>query len=968
MKLREPLKIGFLLGLALLLALLGAGRFKGSPVVLAVGILLVLAAVWALKLNRVFAGLAIFLILVGFWEFKWKPQYRPYYEQGVAYYQKGRYLDALNEFTTAYNIDSNKLDVILMMGWANLKLKHFEEARFYFERAIIIDPRTEEAQMGAAFVALETGRGTLDVKLLNKILGKRGGDPNARILAAGALVQEGSNLEAAAIYRDLVNDRSYGHAAQVALEELYGLKGFASDRAPEAMPEVKRPAQTQVRYRAAEGAMWQLGRNGWEKMYVDGINLGPEAPGYHPSSMPTDGEMYATWVQQAAQLNANVVRAYTLLPPAFYRAFKHYLDQGGKLMLYQQVWVSNPPNKDLYDDKFMEEMRAEIRYAVDALHGRGNVRPKKARGSGLYLTDVSSQVGAILLGSELSADVVARANVINAGKTKYDGKYISISNGDPAEVWYAQMLDYLVSYETETYNWQHPVAIADPPTSNPARPTEAKMSVKPAFYAGLFAAYAVFPYYPEMVMRDPQFLRARDSEGPNPVYGYLRDLRAKLPYPLVVSAVGIPSSIGIVHFQATGWNQGGHSEDEQAEILTRLVRGVREAGCAGGLVFELMDEWYKDDWVRQGFKRPAERAPLWLNDMDPAERYGLIGYRTRRWALFAGNPAAWEGQQKLYGGGALTPSGDGYDADRTIRSVDGATDEGYLYLRINLDCLDCTPGKRDGKTHWDKAAFAVAINTLPGRAGIRRLPFGNVSIVSGANFLLYLGGPAQSKLLVADNYNPFEVAPRADLLPGELQVVYRRGFAPSLKDGGSFVEMAVQPNSRQLAQGPGAPPGQNYSFSVLRYGNGNPAAPDYNSLAQWYADVKGKAILVRIPWAQLLVADPSGYQVFSGYGDQTGVRVATSATLEVSVFALKPGEPAGDLGRMTVVSALPAPAAGRIQTPQGVTWKRWDSVVPERYLKKAYFALQKTFSRTSSSAGTLQKPVGRASALSAGME
>lgn len=894
--------------------------------------------------NRVLIGLALFLTLVGFWEFRWKPQYRPHYEEGVSYYQAGKYPEALNAFGRAYQIAPNSLDVIMMMGWANFKLHRYEEARFYFDRAIRIDPRTEEAQIGAAFVSLETGRGKLESSLLKKIWGRRGGDANVRILAAGAMVQDGNYIEAAAIYHDLVNDRNYGHAAQVALEELYGLKGFANDRVPVTLPEVIRPAQTQVRYRAAEGAMWQLERNGWEKMYVNGISLGPEAPGYDPAAMPNDGEMYSTWLQQAAQLNANVIRTYTLLPPAFYRAFRHHIDQGGKLLLYQQVWVRNPPNKDLYDDNFVEEMQAEIRYVVDALHGRGSVPSKKARGSGLYVNDVSSQVGAILLGSEMNAEVAVHTNIINTGKTRFDGKYISIVNADPAEVWYAQMLDYLITYETETYNWQHPVAIVDPPASDPALPTEAKVSVKPALYAGLFASYAVFPYFPDPVWRSPQFLNARDSEGPNPVYGYLRALRAKLSYPLVVSAVGIPSSIGIKRFQATGWNQGGHSEQEQAEILKRLVRGVREAGCAGALVFELIDEWYKDDWVKPGFKHSAERSSLWLNDMDPAERYGLIGYRTKGWKLFAGNPAEWEGQPKLYGGGALTPGGDGFDADRTIRSVQGATDEGYLYLRINLDCLDCASGKRDGKAHWDKAAFAVAINTLPGKAGIRRLPFGDLSIVSGANFLLYLGEPSQSRLLVADNYNPFELEPDSDL-PSELRVAYRRGFAPSLKDGGSFVEMAVHPKSQQSAQGPSASPGQNYSFSLLGFGNGNPAAPDYNSLAEWYADVKAKAILVRIPWAQLLVADPSELAVFAGSADQTGVRIATTPKLEVSVFALKPGEPGGDLGRMTVVSALPAPVAGRITTPQSITWKRWDAMVPvpERYLKKAYYAVQETF-------------------------
>ena len=914
--------------------------------------------------NRVLIGIALIFTLVGMWEFRWKPQYRPLYENGVAAYQRGDYPRALNELQSAYAIAPNSLDVIMMLGWANLKLHRYEEARFYFERAIRIDPRTEEAQIGAAFVALETGRGRLEPAVLGKVMGHRGGDPNVRILAAGALVQEGKNLDAVGIYRDLVYDRDYGHAARVALDELYGLKGFANDRVPDNLPEAKRPSQMQVTYRAADGAMWRLEQNGWQKMYVNGVNLGPAAPGYYPSSLPNDGEMYAGWIQRSAQLNANAVRVYTLLPPSSYRAFKHYMDGGGKLSLYQQIWISPPPNNDLFDDKFIEDTRAEIRYVVDAMHGRGDVPPKKARGSGLYVTDISAQVGAYLLGGEMSAAIAAHTNVINTAKTRYDGKYLSIANGDPAEVWYVQMLDYLVSYETDTYNWQHPVALVDPPTSDPALPTESKITVKPALYAGLFASYGVFPYYPETVTKNPLYLKARDSQGSNPVYGYLRDLQSKTRYPLVVSALGIPSSLGIKRFQPTGWNQGGHSEEEQAEILTRMVRSAREAGCAGALVFELMDEWYKDDWLNQSLKYSAERAPLWLNDMDPAERYGLIGYHTRTWKLVAGEAADWAQQQTLYSSGSVSQTGDGFDASRNIRSVQAATDEGYLYLRINVECLDCGPGKREGQVHWDKTAFAVAINTLPGRAGIRRLPFGNVRIESGTDFLLVLGDPARSKLLVADNHNPLVMAPNPEQ-PSQQRLVYRKDFSPSLKDGGSFVEMGPQADTSQWPQGAGAPPGQNYSYSLMRYGNGNPSARDFNSLAEWHADVKNKAILVRIPWGKLLMSDPSSNKVFSGYADQYGVRTQSSSIMEISVFALKPGEPANDLGRMTVVAAMPGIVAGKMQAPQGISWKRWDSVAPEPYLKKAYSALQETFSKTGQRAAASP---GQATAVTAGRE
>ena len=151
--------------------------------------------------------------------------------------------------------------------------------------------------------------------------------------------------------------------------------------------------------------MWHLEHGNWQKYYVAGVNLGPGAPGFYPAAPPMDGQTYADWIRKAEQLNANTLRVYTLLPPSFYRAFKKHHENGGKISLYQQIWLPDPPNKDLYDSKFVDDFKAEIRYVVDAIHGRGDVPHRHARGSGLYTQDVSKDVGALLLGRELEGSV-----------------------------------------------------------------------------------------------------------------------------------------------------------------------------------------------------------------------------------------------------------------------------------------------------------------------------------------------------------------------------------------------------------------------------------------------------------------------------------------------------------------------------------------------------------------------------------
>jgi hypothetical protein len=940
--------------------------------------------------NRVILGMLIFFLVVGMWEFRWKPQYKPSYETGIAAYQAGKYIDALDALNRAYEIAPNAVDVIMMLGWTELKLKHFEEARFYFNRALAIDPRTEEARIGVSFVAVETGRGELDARLLGKILKGRSGDPNLRILMAAALANEGKEYEAARTYRDLLSDQHYGNAAKVALNQIYGLEGFAGAKMSEELPPVNRPLKMQVPYRAGEGKFWRWEKDAWSPFYIAGVDLGPSAPGFSPGSPPQDGTLYTGWIKDAAALNANVLRTYTLLPPSFYRAYKRYLDGGGKMTLLQQIWIGDPPNRDLYAPKFYNETKAEIRYVIDAIHGRGEVPPKRSRGSGIYDNDISAGIAGLLFGREIEPSVAMRTNIVNVGKSRYSGRYISIDSGTATEVWFAEMMDYVVAYETQTYNWQHPLALANWPPLDPLNhPTEsstleevkfrirrgedmelpkgfeddadvvsideAKLRPSPAFQAGLYASYHVYPYFPDFLLFDPKYLKARDSVGINPMFGYLQDLRSHIPWPLVISEYGIPTSIGISHFHPYGWHHGGQTEEAQAQILTRMTHSIREAGCAGSVMFELVDEWYKHNWLTADFENPMDRSMLWLNDLDPEKRYGLIGYHTSKWRLFAGDDSAWIGAQKLYS--TSLPARPDESGPR-LRNAEVAGDEGYLYLRLSLTCVDCrSRTARKATAVGPDRAYAVGINTLPRLAGIQQLPFGHITLRSGANFLLYLLDSGSSRLLVADDYNPYKLTPKPGV-PRETDLMYRRSFTPRLEQTGQFGEFLVETNRRRFGRDGTVFPSQRYSRSVLRFANGNPSAPDYDSLAEWYSDAKKNVIYVRIPWGKLLITDPSSRQAFHGFDDRAQIRTVSSTDVEISIFELTPGANPGDVSAATVVASYPVVQNGRIEQPARFLWKTWDTVPLEPYFKKAFYAMQKEFvDMEHPTAGTATRPV-----------
>ncbi len=901
--------------------------------------------------NRVILGMVLFFALVALWEFKLKPQYRPAYDAGLNHYRKGDYQSALVEFDKAYRIAPNNADVVIMMGWTNFKLRRLFEAKGHFDRAIAIDPKAEEARLGASFVALETGTGELDPAILDTVLKERGSDPDVLILAAAALQKQGRNLEAAHYYRELLADPSYGKASQSALDEIFGLQGF-DDPVPQGLAGLFRPAQLQYRHRTSGTDLESRDKGGWARFFVQGVNLAPAAPGFVPGVPPVQGDLYVSWLRQASDLNANVVRAYNLLPPAFYRAYRHHLRGGGKLKLYQQIWVGDPPSQDLFDPAFKEAVRADIRHVVDAMHGRGDVPPKPGRTGGIYEHDFSADVAGFLLGRELEPEVVSQTNLLNAGKTSYTGKYVSAGNASATEVWFAEMLDYLASYETDTYNWQHPVAIVNWPSldglvhptaaSGIATLDESHFKTGESLKAGIFAAYHVYPDFPDFMTTEAKYLNARDAEGPNNFTGYLRDLRARLPWPLVVAEYGVANSLGIGRFHPQGWNLGGHDEEQQAALLSRLTRGVRETGCAGGLVYALSDEWYKASWPNADLQSPFERGALWLSEMEPRKHYGLAGYRTSKWKLFAGDANAWQAETRLYSG---SPSaGEGMPRPE---SVQAAADEAYLYLRLNVSCLDCPgPGRRaDGKPDFDQFAFAFALNTLPKVAGARQLPMGNVTLDSGANFVLYLGEPANSRLLVAQNYVPYEKS--ANPAPNEPLLTLRRGQSAALVAQAPFVEFSV-PMARGRADDFRTVQARDrYAWSELRFGAGTPGSTGFDPLAEWYADLPRKAVFVRIAWSKLLMTDPSSHQAFAGTDEAANLKAMPTAGIEVSLLVLKPASPGGAPQTATVVASFPALNGGKLSAPARFSWPAWETVKPEPFFKKAYYAIQKEYKESS---------------------
>jgi hypothetical protein len=839
-------------------------------------------------------------------------------ERGWTSYRANRAAQADSAFRAVLARCPNDPGALAGHGYARLRLDDIAGARVAFERAIAANARSYDAHVGAGLVA------------------RRAGDARAA--------------------------RRHFERALAILPNDATVRAYLAQLPPDVdstrLAPIARPAATVVGARVGRRILEEPdGRGGWKPLWLKFVNLGAALPGKHPSEFPPDDGTYDRWIADIAELGANAVRVYTIHPPHFYRALRQHnlAHPASPVRLIHGVWTELPPGKleERYDDpEWSAAFRAEMRRVVDLLHGHAAIEARPGHASGMYTADVSPWVSGYIIGREWEPYSVVEYARRNPRTTDYRGTYVTVSGGNAVDVWMARAIDYMVGYEMQRYNAQRPMAYTNWPTLDPlVHPTEStlaqedsirrargeevpeqprefdndaigldatRMKATPRFPAGLFASYHAYPYYPDFLVLDPGYRQARSPEGPSAYYGYLRELVAHHgDMPVVISEYGVPSSRGIAHFQPQGWDHGGHSEREQAEINARLTRDIVASGAAGAGVFALIDEWFKKNWIVIDFERPLERNRLWFNTLDAEQNYGLIAMRagSRDSAItIDGRAGEWAGRGTLYEAPA-TP-GDPLAVSR----LRVAHDEAFLYLQLDVGAID-----------WRRAHYLIGIDTYDRALGDTKLPYTGARSPVGLEFVLDLRGPEASRLLVDEPYNLYRAAPIRGARPPAMQQVYHRPFRTRANADGAYDSLYVVTNRRRVGRDGTVFPAIGYDRNLLLH-----ARQQDNTLADWYAEPAGRAIEIRIPWGMLHMVDPS--RRWALFGDERTGEIEGRPTdgFRFVVQSYDPNQPA------TTGTRLPRGTGGfgDVATYSWPTWEapRWWS---ER--KPAFEAMQRTF-------------------------
>ena len=940
--------------------------------------------------NRVIISLVLIALATYFWEFWIKPVTGPIYTEAVREYKGRNYSRSLQLLQQAHRVDPNDTAILALMGWNYLKMgdpKTAEEP--CFRRAHDLSPHVVDITLGYAYTEIALGKSEQARQLLDQLR-------QAGVDTADMHVAEGAYYRQQGLYRDAAREFKAALEREennvVAIKNLQELLNTTDVRDVNVeLPPYKRPqALTYPARVQGDYFSWKTGDQ-WRPAYLVGVDLTPALPGSFPAEAITDSAVYADWLTRISDLGANTIRVYTLLPPAFYRALRELNGAPGRrpLWLLQGISFDEPPRGDMFNGDYYQACQKDLRDVIDVIHGRGSVVAGRGQAGGIYAEDISSWVAGFLVGQTWLPHVVTANNLFHPDMRIYQGTYVEVPAGSPTEIFLAQMINYTAQYEEEKYNWQHPVAFLNWPTLDPIRhPTESTileevsirramgerlkmpagpyddddsvsvdpthLKARPGFAAGYFAAYSVLPYYPDFLNQDLRYRAVRDAEGSNPFLGYLRDLKAQhRGLPLLIADYGIPTSLGIGHFSPAGFDEGGKSEAQQGQVLARLTRSVREAGAAGGTILEWLDEWHRLSWVQRDYETPPARRVLWNNLMNPAEHFGLMTADPgrRKVHLLEGDPAEWGNTPPFYA--EFSPSqvqavGDRFNPARDLKALYADADEGFLYLRLGVAKLD---NDGDGQPDWKEVNYLIGVGTAPNLAGLTYLPFiARVPFPRGMTYAIQLAGPDSSQILIASSYNPFQIVP-VEGIPTQSSLLPKLGWKPPLSDSGSFEPQISEPNRRRFARDGEYFPPQRYNRGVLRYGTLNHQASDYDSLAEWHANVQTNTIDLRIPWNLLNVTDPSSLKIFAGTQEDGTVLTADTPGFVLAAFSFRPSAQS-ERGRsimaqnLPVVDALPGMTGPRTMENSALKefrWAGWDSPRYNLRPKDSIAILRKTF-------------------------
>ena len=555
-----------------------------------------------------------------------------------------------------------------------------------------------------------------------------------------------------------------------------------------------------------------------------GVNLGSTTPGHSPGELAVSREDYRRWFAQMGRLGVQVLRIYTIHGPQMYEELLAYNEAHRDAPLYLAQGVYLPDSTyvekgDLFDELSTQAFTQELKDASDAVHGALSRPDAAGRATGTWTADVSPWLVCWIVGVEWEPQATLRSDQRNAAVPEFSGAYFaSVPDGtptSPTERWLAARMDALAGMEAAR-GTSVPIAFVNWPSADPLRHPEEDgtgedlvgvdanhVRATAAWPGGTFASFHAYPYFPDFLRHDPAYANDELGGRKDAYAGYLAALEKHFTMPLMITELGVPSSIGKSHTGTQGRGQGDHSEVEALAIDAGLVRTVSELGLSGALVFAWSDEWFKYAWNTRRRQEvvPDGRRSLWHDPLTNEQFFGLM----------ADDPVP-VGRRVLQ------------EAPTGVREIAVDHDASFAYFDVTLGEDPVAPVR-------------IGFDVL---AGGLALPGGG-------------GGSASDVSVVVDPVARTATANiRKDLDPVQLDGLPSDAVPQAGPDGWVLQRMTL---TRPTVVGGTLLPAEFQEVGRLREGGWDTAKPGTDSRSTWQLD--GPVLRLRLPWSMLSLGDPS---------------------------------------------------------------------------------------------------------------
>lgn len=586
----------------------------------------------------------------------------------------------------------------------------------------------------------------------------------------------------------------------------------------------------------------------WNVHFLKGVNMGLSLPTTDLANPDIPYDTYYRWFEAIHSMNANTVKIFTIMNPDFYSAFYDFnqKNKDNPLYLLQGIWINENDMYDIGDayaknNKILNDFKKTAKEIVDIIHGKSDYTSYGLINPAIYDKDISPYIAGFILGLEWMPEFIQQTNDKNPTKKSYMGKYLYTQNASAFEAFLCNVGNTLIEYETSQYQTQVPLAFLNWSTTDTLTHTNEPFSEEDAvsldtnhilptnaYLPGMFAAIDIYPYYPEFMNYQKEYISYVDPFGrKNPYRAYLRDLKKEYTVPVVVAEFGVPTSRGIAHKSEMGFDQGGVTEEQQGEMDVLMMQDIAKEGYAGGMIFSWQDEWFKQTWNTIKYYA-TDTGKRTTNVQSAEQHYGILAFET-----------------------GIDTSGQASFPDGSLKEWDGIpdqTEQAPFAWKVSMreDALSLMCKWDNAQFNPEKDTLAIAIGTT--KRGSNQAKNEKLLFSKPADFVLLFNAKNNTRLLVDSYYDSFYY-----------QYMVTKKVFPLVAGTGIQNNGIFNPIRQFISNEIFLPVEQKtinpmfYESGALRYGQANPDLPSYDSLADFY--YTADFVEIRIPWTLLGVSN-----------------------------------------------------------------------------------------------------------------